>query len=471
MKRSKLRGIGKDSKAENSISFERIYSNKFIAIAFCIVIFTLGIYASYNLSEDIVLNDKTYDIIRKSETSISTDPLIDKGWDVKSDVAISFLRKVGIEDINHSLILLQLASLLISLLLCYFIIQKVTSIFYVLMFTPFFVQTFLSFTDLTLLIPIFIGFILALKKHKYVISFILQCVIAYLNFYVAVFNILLLAWQYKKKAIRLYQAGFHIIPLGIFFTLAKEVIPEGKNILQFIFIDFGSPIGISLFLVILGFAWIIIEWKNNLGKYLILVVIGIGLLNMTTALFLANIILIYLASLLIDKLVEEKWVSTDLKQLSIILIFCSILFSGLGFMKYSLDQKTEISGTLEWISARTQENSTILSHPKYGYMIKYHADRRIFLDDDISIISDGEQKYKELNHMFSSRNKKEILNFFDKYGIDYILITEEMRQGLVWSRDSQGMAFVLESNPEFSKTYSDEFVELWWYNHNRDLRR
>ena len=47
--------------------------------------------------------------------------------------------------------------------------------------------------------------------------------------------------------------------------------------------------------------------------------------------------------------------------------------------------------------------------------------------------------------------------------IDYIIITDEMKYGLVWTEDEQGMLFLLRNNETFKKIYvsPDNSTELW----------
>ena len=54
------------------------------------------------------------------------------------------------------------------------------------------------------------------------------------------------------------------------------------------------------------------------------------------------------------------------------------------------------------------------------------------------------------------------ITIFSEFKISYILITPEMKNGLVWSRNNEGLLYLLKNNPDvFKMIYNNEGVEIW----------
>jgi hypothetical protein len=67
-----------------------------------------------------------------------------------------------------------------------------------------------------------------------------------------------------------------------------------------------------------------------------------------------------------------------------------------------------------------------------------------------------------LNKLFYSRDLTKVLNIFNEFKISYIFITPEMKNGLVWSKDNEGLLYLLNTNPNhFSLIYNNNGFEIW----------
>ena len=65
--------------------------------------------------------------------------------------------------------------------------------------------------------------------------------------------------------------------------------------------------------------------------------------------------------------------------------------------------------------------------------------------------------------MFQSRNLKDTEALLNKYNIRYIFITQDMKEGLVWTDNNQGLLFLLKNGETFKKPYSSDKIEIWQY--------
>jgi uncharacterized membrane protein len=95
--------------------------------------------------------------------------------------------------------------------------------------------------------------------------------------------------------------------------------------------------------------------------------------------------------------------------------------------------------------------------------IKFFSKMPVLLDSDLNKIDRAEEKYQDTSHIFDSRNMKNTASLLDKYQIRYIFITEEMKQGLVWNKDEEGLIFIMENNEEFIKIFENEKATIYRY--------
>ena len=160
-----------------------------------------------------------------------------------------------------------------------------------------------------------------------------------------------------------------------------------------------------------------------------------------------------------------KWQSLSLKQISIFLILCSILFSGAGHISSIINTDEPIGNmeVLNWLNEKTPSESIIFTHHGLGYKTKFFAKRTILLDNDLSLINNSEQKFNDSIEIFNSRNIDNTKNLLKKYKINYILISQKMKEGLVWNKESEGLLFLMNNNKEFGIIYEDNSSEVWWF--------
>ena len=73
------------------------------------------------------------------------------------------------------------------------------------------------------------------------------------------------------------------------------------------------------------------------------------------------------------------------------------------------------------------------------------------------------ERYEDSNNLFYNRSLKETKKLLNKYNISYIWIDNEMKEGLVWTKEKQGLLFSLRNKEIFKNIYSKEGVEIWMY--------
>jgi len=281
------------------------------------------------------------------------------------------------------------------------------------------------------------------------------------------FLLIMMGFGFIKKKIKFRYVLLFALPLLFNIDLARtRGSPIKQNILEKLFTDFGALYGIPIVIAALAIIGLIIVWKKEPNiKFIAITSILIAIPDLKSGLLLLNILSIYLASKLINKLYKEKWQSKNLKQISVLLIFCSILFSGMSYYSetiYQFDDPVEIDA-MKWIKIKTIEDGKVFSHHSYGHKIKFFSEREVLLDNDLEIIERAMEKYEDTQIILHSRNYETTSDLLKKHNIEYIFITQEMKEGLVWNKDNEGLIFIMKNNKEFSRIFNNTETEIWWF--------
>ena len=102
------------------------------------------------------------------------------------------------------------------------------------------------------------------------------------------------------------------------------------------------------------------------------------------------------------------------------------------------------------------KEGNVLSYQGYGFAIEYITGQPVVAD------SFSTEKYVNLsNNLFGLRNIDKVKDLSKEYNIRYILITPEMRNGLIWSRNEEGMLFLLKNSENFNKVFDKDNYEVW----------
>jgi len=78
---------------------------------------------------------------------------------------------------------------------------------------------------------------------------------------------------------------------------------------------------------------------------------------------------------------------------------------------------------LEWVKENTHENDVILGRVEEGFLINYIAERKNVADSNFLFIKNIDQRYNDINSLFTLRLKSEAVRLINKYDIDYIFLS------------------------------------------------
>ena len=406
----------------------------------------------------------------------------DFSYDLGPIYLFSFLGKL----INPELLLKFLPILLgvITLLLSYNLFKKlnienkisqIALILFIL--SPTFFYTFTSYNIFALTLPlilIFCTLYIDKDKIKNYLSLVILFLMSFFD-YKAVILALIFAVYYKikeKKFKELYPALF-ISFISLIISYLPRIVKYGlisnnveENYIRNLLTELGGIYGLSLFLIFFIFFGINYLWKEkykNLNSYvMIILVIVFSILNKGFIVY-SSLFLFYIASLGFNYLIDSKWESEKIRKLTIIFLVIGLLFSSYNFLMDLKDSQPTRS-TLDAL-ARLEEQGTgfdiVFSHYKYGILINSISNKRNFMDTNFAYSSNFRNKYGDMQTIFYTRDADITKSLLNKYNIKYLLITKEMKEGLVWNNRDEGLLFVLENTQEFRKIIFNDEVEVW----------
>jgi len=349
----------------------------------------------------------------------------------------------------------------------------------ILIVSPPFLYAFSNFNSFT--IPLFLvllGFYWFIKNKArfYILALFISFLLAFFGIFNSViFLLILLLYCFTKKKLGLFLV-FFVCNLFLLLFLNYLIIsnygfPEsvrfGGYLLKNFIFDLGGGYGISLFLLFLllfGFSklW---EKKYKNSSFYIIFFIAIGLLfiSLKTMVYF-NLFLCVLAGLGFLKIWTRKWESNIIRNATLLFLIVGLLFSGVAFfIEFSkVGPSDELMDALDSLKNKGTNKEVVLSHYKNGFWINSLTGKKNVVDGYFDYAPDVNERLFDVNHVFSTRSADKTLEILDKYSVDYILITKDMKEGLVWHRDNEGLLFLLKNNPEYFKLfYNKDGIEIW----------
>ncbi len=262
---------------------------------------------------------------------------------------------------------------------------------------------------------------------------------------------------------------YYNFPVYFIYGFIKAKIASGN----FYIADLGSKQGFGIFTLLLLLFGIIKTWREKYNKNFSLIYLLLCLLIVLTLFYplympYLNFVVVIFAGLGFLYLFKMKWEIKTIKNFTILIIILGILFSGVSFIKIAsyMPPSKEFIQTLDKINQEYPNDTIILSHPDYGHIIKYYAQRKVLMDSSEDFIEDYDYYLSVTNTIFQSRSINEVSELLARYNIKLILITKEMKNGLVWERDNEGLLFLLDNSNKFKPIYYTPNIELWEFNNN-----
>ncbi len=324
------------------------------------------------------------------------------------------------------------------------------------------------------------GLVFLVKNRKMqmfvgVLLFLLAALSGLFNLVLCFGIILLLVVKKKRRKVLLFGILVLVLLLTlpyhlINFTLRDTIYQFRPKMLEDSVTDFGALIGFSVFNLFLALSGFVFSWKRKreyaLFYFMFFVVFMFGLFLNKNYNMYWNFVVVYFSGLGFVYLLRAKWELKLVKELTVLIILCGLIFSTIAYTKQLalMQPSEEVFEGLEWLKG--EETGVVLSHYSRGYWIEYISDKPAFVDSGYNPKTLGLLNVSD--QIFYSRDLLYTNNTFGAYNITYVFIDKEMRQGLVWVKEEQGFLFLLRNNETFKNLYNTPQTEVWKYIGGKD---
>jgi hypothetical protein len=457
------------SDEKDSLSI-RLFANKYLIYGLVLIMLVTPLFLTSNLKfEDVYFFDRTSSILGSENDQLSFSGR-EFSYASGGIYVTYFLKNIISKDLVYSYLPIILG--LISLLLARDIFSKleknkrINIIFtYLLIFSTPFIYTFTNYVNESFtLFLLLLGIFFYLRSYKSV-SVVVLWFMSFFGFFPGLVALLTMGLlSYKDKIKYLY----YFLTLQIiyyFYSIFSRGFPSILNIrgeiLSNYLLDFGSAYGISFFLIIVAIFGLRTIWKQKYTYYkLYLALISLLVLSYFDShlMIFLNLILVVLAAYGFNSFIKMKWEGKQIKVLTILILAIGILVSTFTYLS-SVDNFNPNESLVEGL-IDINRDSVVFSHYSNGVFINTISKNKNVLDSHFSYVDNVNRIYDDANKIFVSRRVGDVEELLVKYDIDYILITQWMKDN-IWVSDEDGLLFVLKHSQNINLEFSGDGVDIW----------
>ncbi|MCF7860748.1 hypothetical protein K9M79_00760 [Candidatus Woesearchaeota archaeon] len=347
--------------------------------------------------------------------------------------------------------------------------------------TPNFIQSFSrldKFSTLSVLMLLFLNVFLSRKWPLKLLSIVILALISMYGVYYFIFvSVVLYMYSVLSRKqtsfvltmlsssiimLMLYQYGF---PL---YLNNLHVLSGSVERLSTVLYNLGGTNGFSIFHLILCIIGLNFTWKNKSRYYL---AYFIFIIAMVMSLYytpdfnpLVSFGISFFAGVAFYRIILMEWSLLLIRQFSIYIIGLGLLFVSIASANHIIQQEPQASliDSMQFFD----QNQTILSAPQYGSYIKtlsgkIHPSGNRVVTDAYSKAKGDIDALNDTDTIFRSRNLDITLNLLKKYHVNYILMTDQMLNGQVWTEKDEGLLFLLSNQDYFNKEYHLDGIQIW----------
>jgi hypothetical protein len=458
-----------------------------------LIVLASPVVIKWALNQDTYLSEETYYNVRMTEQikdqGIQTqDALQQRSYDfslfhylaAKSRISISALAKY-----------LPVLLGILTLFLVYLLLKRLNAgqndnFFTIILLatTPIFLFEFTTFSPEILVFPLLLlGLVLFFRNDSWsYLSAPLFGAAAFLNIMYPLIALVLVAWDYftrRKKHIlsaacvllMLGSVAVGAFILGINYLTAFVPAKIGLN--GFL-IEFGAVKGYALAMLGLSLIGLFSWWGRHRARTPALA--GALVLFLFSFFFASSrlpvaLLLAGFAAFSISYLANREWEIQQLKNITLLLILCILIFSAVLLLNYQVKNiDPQETAAIVYLSpgakpggATPDSGGAVLSAERNGFLIEYVAGRKAYLDDDSYMFSDYSQRRQTADRIYYARNMAELESLLKTAGISYILVDDAMRSGEIWNGRYEGLLFFLENSDRFVKVFYDDKIQIYRY--------
>lgn len=325
---------------------------------------------------------------------------------------------------------------------------------------PLFLSVFTSLSPYSLAIPIALLCILVVHHRRRFLTPLLVVLTAALS---PLFAAVLLAFLFLLGGNRrvLFVSFLLAVPasllagqwpglLGIQMVGATTLVAE-----------FGAPVGVSFLYVAFALFEGVARWNERRGRAAFLLFLILCCLTpfAEAARIAVSLLSVTLAARFLTRLTRRRWHLQHARGVTFLLAACLLLFLLLThILLIASEQPTR--DLVRTLAALPPDNSAVLAPPALGPIIEALTTHTALPGSCVGADAPG---CTDILRLYGTMRLPEAEQLLQGHGIEYLLITQEMRNGGVWNRDDEGLLFLLNHSGRFVKIASDPEEELWLY--------
>jgi hypothetical protein len=231
--------------------------------------------------------------------------------------------------------------------------------------------------------------------------------------------------------------------------------------------DFGSSAGgLSSFAWLLAFIGLALLWHLKRQYYAAMIFTTASLaaaLVLPSGLVVSHVLVSFLSGIALAFFASRQWSFADIRMLTLLVLICGLLFSTLA---HTVDlakgpPHADVQRAAAALQDKLPDTAIILSHPHNGFWLAWWSGKEVYLDDWLAQTPHVNDRWSVAEAIWYAQDITQARSLLYKNKIDALVITQEMREGLVWDRPEQGLLFLLRNNETFKNIYRSDSVDIW----------
>tara|TARA_Y100000031_G_C8236421_1_gene393463 strand:+ start:1367 stop:2563 length:1197 start_codon:yes stop_codon:yes gene_type:complete len=361
------------------------------------------------------------------------------------------------------LLLVQLGLMLLSLYLLDCVLSELTirerSLALLLfLISPIALYLTSTITPYLLALTLSLAFILAYEKQHYFLSFLIAVVLPFVHLFSAIllflYGLFLLSQEKSasKKKATIFLIGILVVFILLVSGVSISLKTEESLSPSFFISEFGAVQGYSFLFLFIGLIGLILSWKKTDLRYpLLLVLLFLSVINFATRIFVLIALSVFAAKAL-DRIIRRRWQVAYVKGLTLLLIFCTLLFSTLTQIRIEVDH-TPVREDLQAYSFLNQQafrDEQVFTHPSNQEYLFYYTG-----------LSTPEELLTSPEELLSSFKLDNAVYLLEQDRIKYVYLDTATKKS--WNIEESGLYFLLMNSGRFIRIYQLNSTEIYMY--------
>lgn len=318
------------------------------------------------------------------------------------------------------------------------------------------------------------GTALFLSRYSY-LSWVPIALVPFFDIPLAIISVLLflgLSLQLRDKI-----RSFYVVMLATFLVAwwhisATKLLLSGilrQGIIQPPLVELGGSFALTIPLLFLGLLGFFTLWKQDLNKYL-LHAIFIGTLIASVSLPSMRIVaagfLIWYGAEGLAYLLRREWSFPLMQQLTLLVIFCTILFGLVSFLSSSVEspptaQHQQAASFIEEFEAVYDDRTIVVLLPEsIAHYAQYEAGARTLPKGVLFFDAASMRERNATQALLQERTLSQALPWLRQRSVDYVLVTEAQK-AFLWNNGENGFYFLLLNAEPFTLIFDNALIEIY----------